>query len=165
MMVSEKVINLSRKIVGYIASEMALIDIDFTNKLNLYFFPKTNKKSTIFCWEIMNTFSLENKIKLFRKIPYFKKRKGYEKILESLDFLKEFRNNIVHGDIRDRSNIKQIIFYNPAKTIHNKRKNKEILVTKEVIEKVNDHLFNFHYYLCKNHKIDRREFTNPFNEF
>lgn len=81
-----------------------------------YFYPKTNRKATIFYWNIINTphFSFDRKISLYEQIPYFKRLKRYPKVKESLRFVQRLRNALAHWELDEKmSNENEIVVCNP----------------------------------------------------
>ena len=65
--------------------------------LRTYFFPKTNRRATLFSSLIIDKLSFEKKILLYEKINIYNKSKKYENIKKSLKFVRELRNVVAHG--------------------------------------------------------------------
>ncbi len=62
---------------GEVISSTSRIDFILGYKLRTYFIPKTNSKTTILFWNVINTplLNFDKKISLYEIIPYFKKIK------------------------------------------------------------------------------------------
>lgn len=145
----DKIDNILRKIRGEIISEAVLVELDLTTKLSYYFFNKNSEKSHIFYWEILNTKNLgfDDKIRIFKRIPSFKKWKKYPEIVQSLTFVQNLRNQLAHWDIRfNKSNQKKIIIYDPITL-------KERVIDAGVLEEFDDAIVKIHKYMCKNIQV------------
>jgi len=70
-------------------------------RLRTYFFPKSTVQASIFFQSVLNAnyFSFERKITLYKQIPYFKKLKNYNKIINSLRFIQKIRNEVAHWEL------------------------------------------------------------------
>jgi len=94
---------------GDIISSASRIEFILGSKLQKYFFPKRNNKSTILFWNVLNPMRFDDKISLYESITYFKKLKNYPKIKKSLRFIQRLRNIMAHWDISEnRSNLQNI---------------------------------------------------------
>ena len=119
---------------GNIISDATVIEGVLGWKLRTYFFPKTNRQSSIFYWYIINTthFSFDKKISLYEQIPYFKKLKQYSKVKSSLRFIQKLRNAIAHWELDEGiSNENEIVIYNPSTLKRFKLNNKLMKEFKE----------------------------------
>jgi len=102
---------------GNIISDVTVIEGALGWRLRTYFFPKTNRQSSIFYWNIINThhFSFDKKISLYEQIPYFKKSKKYTKVKDALRFIQKLRNAVAHWELDEKvSNENEIVIYNPV---------------------------------------------------
>ena len=145
--------KILRKIRGEIISESILVELDLNNILHSYFFPKNSEKSRVFYWEILNTknLSFEDRIRIFKKIPSFKKWKKYKEIIKSLTFIQNLRNQIAHWDLnyhKSRSN--KIIIYDPIKV-------KERVIDSTLLREFDQAIYSVHFNMCKNHEIEHPE--------
>ena len=94
---------------GNIISSTSRIEFILGSKLQKYFFPKRNNKSTILFWNVLNPMTFDDKISLYESLPYFKKLRGYPKIKEALRFIQKLRNIMAHWDLSEnRSNLQNI---------------------------------------------------------
>ena len=110
--ISEKLNRLR----GHVISTATEIEGALGWRLRRYFFPKTNRKASIFYWNIINTphFSFDRKISLYEQIPYFGKLKRYPRVKESLRFIQRLRNALAHWELDNQlSNENEIVIYNP----------------------------------------------------
>lgn len=151
-----KIDNLLRKIRGEILSETILVELDLTHILKSYFFKKSSEKSRVFYWEILNTKNLgfDDKIRIFKKIPSFKKRKYYKEIIKSLTFVQNLRNQVAHWDIRlNKSNQKKIIIYDPIKL-------KERVIDSKTLQEFGKAIYNIHRRMCRNHELEEINLKN-----
>lgn len=142
-----------RKIRGEIMSESILIELDLTDALNSYFFPKNSEKSRVFYWEILNTrnLSFDDKIRIFKKIPSFKKWKKYKEIIKSLTLIQNLRNQLAHWDVNySKSRSNKIIIYDPIKI-------KERIIDINLLKEFDQAVYKIHYDMCKNHEIEHPE--------
>lgn len=101
---------------GHVISSATEIEGALGWRLRRYFFPRTNRKASIFYWNIINTphFSFDRKISLYEQITYFKKLKRYPRVKESLRFIQRLRNGLAHWELDDKlSNENGIVIYNP----------------------------------------------------
>ena len=100
---------------GSIISSASRIEFILGSRLQKYFFPKRNNKSTILFWNVLNApyLSFDDKISIYESIPYFKKLKVYPQIKISLRFIQRLRNIMAHWDLDERrSNPQKITMYN-----------------------------------------------------
>jgi len=99
---------------GTILSDSTEIEGALGWKLRTYFYPKTNRKATLFSSLIIDKLSFERKISLYEKINIYNKSKKQENIKKSLRFVRELRNAVAHGwFIEGNSNENCVIIKNP----------------------------------------------------
>ena len=89
---------------GEVISSTSRIDFILGYKLRTYFFPKTNNKTTIIFWNVINTplLNFDKKTSLYETIPYFKKLKGHPRIKKSLRFVQKLRNIMAHWELDEK---------------------------------------------------------------
>lgn len=125
-----KIIKIREKLTwlrGSIISDATVIETALGWNLRKYFYPKTNKQSSIFYYYIINTshFSFDKKISLYEQIPYFKKLKRYPKVIKSLRFIQQLRNAVAHWELDEKlSDEHNIIIYSPVTLMRLKIDNK-----------------------------------------
>jgi len=127
-----KKLNLLR---GKIISDATVIESALGWRLRTYFFPKTNRKASIFYWNIINTphFSFDKKISLYEQIPYFKKLKRYSRVKNSLRFVQRLRNALAHWELDEKkSNENEIVIWSPVTL-------KELKINDKLMEKFKEH--------------------------
>jgi len=146
--------KILRKIRGGIISESILVELDLNSVLHSYFFSKNSEKSRVFYWKILNTrnISFEDKIRIFKEAPSFKKWKKHNEIIESLKFIQKLRNQVAHWDVdHHNSRTGKIMIYNPIKI------GKKITIDKTLLKKFDQAIYNIHFNMCKNHEIEYPE--------
>lgn len=114
---------------GKILSGVTEIEKALAWRLRVYFFPKSNIQSSIFYLEILNAnyFSLERKISLFQKIPYFEKLAAYKEVLESLRFVQKLRNELAHWELwESATNGDEVVIYSPI-SFKKRKLNKKLM--------------------------------------
>ena len=110
---------------GEVIPSASRVEFILGHRLRMYFYPKNNNKSTILFWNVINTpyLTFDNKISIYKSIPYFKKLKGYTKISESLRFVQKLRNQMAHWELDEKeSKLNNIIMF----TLIGKLRNREI---------------------------------------
>ena len=120
---------------GNIISDATVIEGALGWRLRTYFFPKTNRQSSIFYYNIINTpyFSFDKKISLYEQIPYFKKSKKYAKVKDALRFIQKLRNALAHWELDEKmSNPNEIIISDPFTF-------KRLKLDDKLIEKFKEH--------------------------
>ena len=120
---------------GNIISDATVIEGALGWRLRTYFFPKTNRQSSIFYWYIINTshFSFDKKISLYEQIPYFKKLKRYPKVKNSLRFVQRLRNAVAHWELDEKlSDEDNIVIYSPVTL-------KRLKIDDKLMEKFKEH--------------------------
>lgn len=116
---------------GEIISSAARVEFVLGYRLRRYFFPKTNNKATILFWNVMNTpyLTFDNKISIYKSIPYFQKLKSYPDIKKSLRFVQRLRNTMAHWTLDEKqSDLNNIVMFTLV------GKYKKIIVTDSVVE-------------------------------
>lgn len=99
---------------GTIISSTSRIEFILGYRLRRYFYPKTNNKSAILFWNVINTsyLSFDSKISIYESIPYFKKLKCYPKVKTSLRFIQRLRNIMAHWELDEKdSDLENIVMY------------------------------------------------------
>jgi hypothetical protein len=103
---------------GMILSAAVEVDLALTWKLRTYFFPESDLRSGIFYANILSAqhFTFERKIALYQSIPYFKKLKNFNEVVESLRYVQKVRNAVAHGDlwIEGANDVTEVTILNPA---------------------------------------------------
>lgn len=123
------------KIRGKILSDVIEIEDVLTFRIHSFFYPKQNHRGTAFYWHILNTrkFNLEDKIRLFEKIPYFKRLKSYDSIRISLRFARRLRNQLAHWElIENKSKLDHILLRNPITV-------KDVIIDDKLLEEFGKH--------------------------
>lgn len=99
---------------GEVISSASRIEFILGYRLRMYFYPKNNNKSTILFWNVINTpcLTFDNKISIYKSIPYFRRLKAYAKISESLSAVQRLRNQMAHWELDERkSKLESIIMF------------------------------------------------------
>ena len=164
----EEILEKSRKLRGEILSAAIWIEIDLTREIRNYFFKKSGERDRLFYWEILNTkkFGFDDKVNLFKTISPFKKRKHYEKIVESLTFIKKLRNIMAHWDVLiNESDNKKIVFCDTSKFGRKINKNKaRFAVDAKILDKFDEEIVFFHTVVCKTHNLEKENLKNLLNK-
>lgn len=122
---------------GEVISSTTRVEFILGYRLRTYFYPKNNSKSSILFWNVINTpcLTFDNKISIYRSIPYFKKLKGYNKISESLGFIQKLRNQIAHWELDEKeSKLENIIIFTLV------GKYRKIVINNHLIEEYKKHI-------------------------
>lgn len=146
-----KVDEIVRKIRGEVLSEAILVELDLVETISDYFFKENSEKSRILYWEILNTRNLgfDDKIRIFNKIPTFKKRKNYHEMKVALTFIKTIRNQLAHWDIKPhKCNKKKIVIYDPIHLT-------ERIIDSKTLEEFDNAIYTIHKNMCKNHYAEK----------
>jgi hypothetical protein len=99
---------------GTILSDSTDLESILGWKLRIYFFPKTNRRATLFDSLIIDKLTFEKKISLYEHINVYNKSKKHENIKRSLRFVKKLRNEVAHGWLLEgASNETSIVIKNP----------------------------------------------------
>lgn len=147
---------------GEILSGATEIEKALCWKLRIYFFPKSNIKSTIFFYNILNAhyFDFERKIELYKKIPYFKKSRSYSEILESLRFVQKIRNQIAHWEVLDwTEDSDKIIIYDPI-TFKKRRLDVNLMKEFALHDRRLLKYFGWHFELQSKYGVKKRNIIN-----
>ena len=123
------------KIRGEILSDTIEIEFFLTERIHKFFHPKQDYRGTAFYWHILNTrkFSFEDKIRLFKKIPYFKRLKSYDSIKKSLRFAQRLRNQLAHWELlQNKSELDHLVLQGPITV-------KEVIIDDKLLEKFEKH--------------------------
>ncbi len=99
---------------GEVISSASRIEFVLGFRLRRYFFPKTNNKATILFWNVIHSpfLNFDNKISIYKSIPYFQRLKNYPKIKKSLRFVQMLRNRVAHWELDEKeSTLEDIVIF------------------------------------------------------
>lgn len=99
---------------GLILSDSTDIESILGWKLRTYFFPKTNRRATLFSSLVIDKLTFDEKISLYEHTHIYNKSKKHENIKRSLRFVQRLRNAVAHGWLLEgASDENEIVIKNP----------------------------------------------------
>lgn len=99
---------------GVILSDSTELESILGWKLRSYFFPKTNRRASLFSSLLVDKLTFNEKISLYEHIHVYAKSKRNESIKRSLRFVQRLRNAVAHSWLLEgASNENEIVIKNP----------------------------------------------------